>query len=97
VQGNSGTWYYILPSGALYRWSGSGLTGTLVAQLDPSYNASPGLLVKAQPGQGEATVSVRGSTLTITLNAGFTGVLYVTASVSDGQQSASQAFQLIVG
>src|SRR5262249_28661099 len=40
VQGTGG-WYYILPSGALYQWSGSGLTGTLVAQLDPSYNANP--------------------------------------------------------
>src|SRR5262249_333593 len=75
VQGSGGTWYYILPSGAFYRWSGvSGqLTGTLVAQLGSSYNANPGLLVNAQPGQGQAMVSVSGSTLTITPNTGFTG------------------------
>src|SRR5262249_36618235 len=29
VQGTGGVWYYILPSGAFYKWSGSGLTGTL--------------------------------------------------------------------
>jgi hypothetical protein len=96
VQGTGGVWYYILPSGAFYKWSGSGLTGTLVAQLDPSYNANPGLLLNAQPGQVQATVSVSRATLTITPNSGFTGVLYVTASVSDGSKSASQAFQLTV-
>jgi RTX calcium-binding nonapeptide repeat (4 copies) len=96
VQGTGGVWYFILPSGAFYRWSGSGLTGTQVAQLDPSFNANPSLLVNAQPGQGQATVSLRGSMLTITPNAGFTGPLFATASVSDGPKSASQAFQLTV-
>src|SRR5262249_44692236 len=59
VQGTGGVWYYILSSGAFYRWSGvSGqLTGTFLAQLDPSYNANPSLLVNAQPGQGQTTVS----------------------------------------
>jgi hypothetical protein len=96
VQGSGGVWYYILPSGAFYRWSGSGLTGTLVAQLDPSYNANPSLLVNAQPGQGQATVSVNGAQLTITPNAGFKGLLYVTATVSNGSASASQAFMVTV-
>ncbi len=96
VQGTGGVWYYILPSGAFYKWSGSGLTGTFVAQLDPSYNANPSLLVNAQPGQGQASVSLSGSTLTITPNAGFTGLLYVTATVSDGPGSASQTFVLTV-
>ena len=96
VQGAGGAWYYILPSGAFYKWSGSGLSGTFVAQLDPSYNANPSLLVNAQPGQGQATVSISGSTLTITPNAGFSGLLYVTATVSDGYATASQAFKLTV-
>jgi hypothetical protein len=96
VQGTGGVWYYILPSGAFYKWSGSGLTGTFVAQLDPSDNANPGLLVNAQPGQGQATVSVSGATLTITPNAGFTGLLFVTATASDGYLSASRAFQVTV-
>src|SRR5262249_24819315 len=47
VQGTGGAWYYILPSGAFYHWSGSGLTGTLVAQLGSAYNANPSLLVNA--------------------------------------------------
>jgi hypothetical protein len=96
VQGTGGVWYYILPSGAFYRWSGSGLTGTFVAQLDPSYNANPSLLVNAQPGQGQATVSINGAVLTITPNPGFAGLLFVTATVSDAYNSASQAFQVAV-
>jgi hypothetical protein len=96
VQGTGGTWYYILPSGAFYKWSGLGLNGTFVAQLDPSYNANPSLLVNARPGQGQATASISGAQLTITPNAGFTGVLYVTATVTDGQASASQTFTVTV-
>jgi len=64
--------------------------------LDPSYNANPSLLVNAQPGQGQATDSVSGATLTITPKAGFMGVLYVTATVTNGHASASQAFKLTV-
>ncbi len=96
VQGNGGGWYYILPSGALYAWSGSGLNGTLIAQLDPTYNANPSLLVNAKPGQGQATASTSGSSLTLTPNSGFTGVLFVTATASDGYNTASQTFQLTV-
>jgi hypothetical protein len=96
VQGSGGAWYYILPSGAFYQWSGSGLTGTLIAQLDPSYNADPSLLINAQPGQGQATVSISGPQLTLTPDAGFAGLLYVTATVSDGSLSASQAFTVTV-
>src|SRR5262249_55938219 len=69
---------------------------TLVAQLDPSYNANPGLLVNAQPGQGQATVSLSGAQVTITPNSGFAGPLFVTATVSNGYNTASQAFQLTV-
>ena len=41
-------------------------------------------------------MSVSGSTLTITPEAGFTGILYVTATVSNGQLSASRTFQVTV-
>jgi hypothetical protein len=41
-------------------------------------------------------VSPSGSTLTITPDSGFTGILYVSASVSDGSNKASQAFTVTV-
>src|SRR5262249_8402177 len=48
------------------------------------------------PGQGQATVSLSGSTLTITPNPGIAGLLFVTATVGDGYLSASRPFQLTV-
>jgi hypothetical protein len=68
----------------------------LIAQLPVADYADPSLLYNAQAGQGPATVSVSGSTLTVTPDSGFTGVFYVTASVSNGYFSASQTFKVTV-
>lgn len=45
----SGHWYFILPSGSLYRWDGTAATasGTLVANLDPIVHEAPDLLYNA--------------------------------------------------
>jgi hypothetical protein len=97
VYGAGGHEYFILPSGAFYLWDGSNTaSGTLVANLPVADYNDSSLLYNAQAGQGQATVSVNGAQLTITPSAGFTSVLYVTATVSDGQASASQTFQLTV-
>src|SRR5262249_7213181 len=40
-------WYYLLPTGALYHWSGYGITGTLIASLDVSIYQDPSLLYDA--------------------------------------------------
>src|SRR5262249_46554196 len=56
VQGNGGTWYFMLPSGAFYRWDGSSqATGTLLAQLNPSYYSDPTTLTAAR-SEAEAYV-----------------------------------------
>jgi hypothetical protein len=94
-QGAAGTWYFILPSGALYQWDGTAnqATGTLLATLDVSYYADPSRLYNATAG---ATVSVTGNMLTVTPDANFTGVLTVTATASDGFTTVSQIFTLTV-
>jgi hypothetical protein len=98
VQGAGGFWYFILPDGGLYHWDGSGTaSGTLIAQLDPADNTDPTRLTDAQPGQGPASLSLFGSTLTITPNTGFTGVFFVTATVSDGTTTDSKTFKVTVG
>lgn len=43
-------WYYVTPNGSIYQWNSSprtALTGTLVAQLDPSFYADPSLIYNA--------------------------------------------------
>lgn len=49
-QDGSPSWYYITPDGNLFQWDGSprtALTGTLVAELSPSYHANLTLLTQA--------------------------------------------------
>src|SRR5262249_14228135 len=42
-------WYFLLPSGAFYHWDGSGgASGTLLAQLNPSYYNDPTTLTAAR-------------------------------------------------
>ncbi len=55
VQGNGGGWYYILPSGALYAWSGSGLNGTADRAARPQLQRQPQPAGQrpARPGAGD--------------------------------------------
>jgi Bacterial Ig-like domain (group 3) len=100
VQGSGATWYYILPSGAFYRWdgvSGTGqggngkpLTGTLLMKLDPSYWSNPQDLWNPP-----ISWSVSGKVLTLTPLSGYVGSFWVTATVNDGHgNTASQSFVL---
>src|SRR5262249_44155114 len=93
LQGNGGAWYFILPSGAFYRWDGSGgANGTLLATLNPSYWANPYDLWHAP-----ISWSVSGNALTLKPVSGYVGSFWVTATVDDGRGgSASRSFMLTV-
>ena len=94
-----GTWYYITPTGQLYRWlGGASLAGDpLVATLDSTYWTNTALLYNAQANNPPATFSIVGSTLTIDPNNGFVGVFYVTVVVSDGHGGTdSKQFKVTV-
>jgi hypothetical protein len=94
--GSGGAWYFILPTGAVYKWDGSHhATGTLIATLNPSYWANPALLYNATPTAG-TILSWSGSELTVTPDPSFTGLLFVTVTASDGLTSASDTFTLTV-
>ena len=85
--------FFILPGGKLYQWGGSLETSTLIATLESRYHQNPSLLVKAQiPDAPEVSVSINGSTLTITPPVDFVGLFEVTVSVSDGHRSDSRTF-----
>jgi uncharacterized protein YkwD len=96
-QGAGGAWFFILPSGALYKWDGTAnqATGTLIATFDASYYANPALLYNASSA-APASTTVVGNQLTVKPNAGFTGVIVVTATASDGLASSSQSFKVTV-
>jgi predicted outer membrane repeat protein len=94
IKGNGGTWFFLLPSGSLYQWDGShAASGVLIANLGASFYADPTLLTNAQPVQVPATLSVSGNVLTITA---FLSSFAVTVTVSDGQSSDSQTFNVTV-
>jgi len=100
MQSGSQTPYYIVPSGQLYRWQGSVDDSALVATFDSTYHADPTLLHEAQaPLVGDAggsTVSIVGDELIIDPAAGFTGMLMVDVSVTDGAATIHDSFTLTV-
>src|SRR5262249_44010905 len=85
----SGGWYFILPSGGVYRWDGTAnqASGTLIATVDTSYYTNPATLYNATPGTPNATVTANGNVLTITPNTGFSGTFAVQATATDGSVS----------
>jgi hypothetical protein len=91
-------WYFLLPDGEFYSWDGSSqATGTLIATIPTNYYTYLNLLYNnPRGGSPSATVTASGNALTITPNAGFTGLFYVRATVSDGTSSASQLIPVTV-
>ncbi len=101
LQSGDGTWHYILPDGNLYRWGGDIDSGTLVARLDPSFHADPGLLHDAvQPVASDAlpvaAVSLQDNVVVVDPAAGFAGEFYVRVGVSDGMATTRETFQVNV-
>jgi subtilisin family serine protease len=101
LQGTGGLWYIVLPDGELRKWS-STLSATLapaalIATLNASYYNDPSLLWNAQPAGAPAiSVSISGNRLVIQPPSGYTGSFTVQVTVSDGQASTSQSFQVTV-
>lgn len=96
--GNGNVMYFIRPNGSLYRWGGSIAGSTLVDTLSPAYYANPALLHSARTpsltsiSSASVETSISGDTLTVTRSPGFTGVIHVQVTVSDGDKSDSQVF-----
>jgi subtilisin family serine protease len=96
--GDGNVLYFIKPNGSLYRWGGSIGKSLLIDTLSPTYYANPALLHSAQtPGlmsisSSSVTASITGNVLNVTREPGFSGVLCIRVSVSDGQQTDSEVF-----
>ncbi len=93
----NGTWYCLLPSGELRRWSGT-MAATLqpaaiVGTLDNSDYQDPSKLWNASPlTTAPVSLSVNGNQLTIHATSPFIGSFIVQVTVSDGMLSTSRAF-----
>jgi len=98
---DTGTWFYILADGGLYRWGGSIADSTLLATLNSDYHADPFLLTQAQaPGStvnaGDVTLSWIDNVLIVDPVAGYTGTFQVEVTVSGGSHTASETFAVAV-
>jgi len=96
-----GTWYYILPDGALYRFAGSIESSTPLATLNSSYYNDTTLLQEApHPGtlsvEDQVTVEVSGNVPTIDPAAGFASEFDVRVAVTDGIATVGQTFGVLV-
>ncbi|MEQ1828390.1 MAG: Ig-like domain-containing protein [Pirellula sp.] len=94
-----GGWYYVLPSGKLYRWSGGDAShATFIDQLSPASYEYTSLLYNATANSAQASLSVVGNVLTVNPADSFTGRIHVSASVSDGLGGTdSKSFFVNVG
>ena len=90
VKGSDGSWFFILPSGELYKWNRSKIAaGTLVAKLDASVYDNPDSLVRASEKASPVRAVVINDQVTLTRDAGFWGSVIVTMTASDGLLSTS--------
>jgi uncharacterized protein YkwD len=89
-----GSWYYLLPSGALYHVVGSGV---LVTTLSSSVYTNPALLYQAKlPSAGGITWNVANNILTLTAGGDNIGTFRVVVIASDGVASTRRSFLITI-
>jgi hypothetical protein len=101
-----GTWYYILPNGNLFRFTGSNsstapssLVGTLIANVGTAAYQNPALLHDAQNVSNALTFQFTNGgapSVKITPGANVAGSFTATITVSDGSKSDSESFLVTV-
>jgi hypothetical protein len=97
LQAPSGQWYFILPTGALYQWDGSGqASGTLRGNVGTSYYADPTRLTNPPANQPHATLGITGNVLTITRDLTWHSSLVVTVTATNAYGSDSKTFNVFV-
>ena len=102
----SDRWYYLLPNGELYRFTGnvnspaaSALRGDLIVKFAPAVYQNPSLLVSAQPSGIATTATANGGApakVEVTPSSDFIGTIPVTVTVTDGAIERYQVFQVNV-
>ena len=97
LQGDAG-YYYLLPTGEVFQWTGSFAGSNLLATLDTGYYDDPALLVSAEPVAASVSVSstVDGYALTVDPAAGYVGSFTVLLTSTFGDEQAIETFVVTV-
>lgn len=101
IDGASGSYFWLLPNGALYRYTGATSTiqaSNLVGTLSAAYYANPALLWDAAyTGNPPAVLSVSGDNLSIRSPAYWVGSYSVLVTVTDAaHHTATESFNVTV-
>lgn len=95
-RGDTDGWFYILPTGAIYRFGSTIADSTLLGTLDSTYHDDlTNLIDVTEPAATDpvaVTLSVTGSTLTIDPNVSFVGSFTVTVTATDGIATDTATF-----
>lgn len=89
-QDTNENWYYILPSGDVYKWGLSLAASTKIATVSSQVYTNPQLLTAATGGNS-GSVSINGSTLTYVPGSNYTGDVRITVTATDSGGSTSSA------
>ena len=93
-------WYYLLPSGDVYElappYAGAALAGVKVASLGATVYSDPTVLSFATPTAIPVALSIDNSVLNVATVGNYAGTFVVVASVSDGVDTASRAFRVVI-
>ncbi|MBM3993014.1 MAG: hypothetical protein FJ303_02495 [Planctomycetes bacterium] len=99
LSSTSGTWYCLLPSGQLRKWTGSMTTtmqpSALISTLDARVYSDPSLLWNAQ-APANLTLTVTGNQLMIQAPAGAVGSYQIQIVASDGKLSTTRTFTVAI-
>jgi hypothetical protein len=94
--GTGNQWFYLLPTGDLYRWGGTLAASTLVGNAGVASWYDPSLLWNATPPPLlTAAVSLSGNQLTVNANS-FVGTFQVAIEVRDGAVTMTRTFLVTV-
>src|SRR5262249_5796595 len=99
VKGGGTGWYFLLPNGELYQWDGvtDDAVGTLLGNVGTSYHQDPYRLVNAAANDAHVSLSVSGTTLTITRDLSWVSAIVITVIASDGKGGTdSETFTVTV-
>jgi hypothetical protein len=94
----SGRWYFLLPTGELFRWNNTnGANGTLVGLIGVGFYQDPSRLQNIASGDPHATLAFAGNTLIVTRDLDWDITIIITVTANDGRGGTdTESFTLFV-